>query len=349
MGFLASSFKVGRLFGINIRVHVLFVIYIAWRLFQGAGQGSMATSAAFLAMLFGIVLIHEFGHCLGARAVGGDAENILMWPLGGLAFAHAPMRPWPQFVTVAAGPMVNVIFCIISAITIYVLSQGQLLPGINPVSQTVHFVGSNPAAIAQMPHWVNYVLLFYWVNLFILAFNLLPIFPFDGGQLLHAIIWPFLGLQRASIVACYIGLTGCFFLGVWGLMQQIMILPFIAVFGGMACYQRLQAARYGLLYEDPAYTPVYNPRAQHSSFWGRLFRGRHHHSSPTTPTPNPNPGAWDERQRRQRESEEELDRLLQKVSEQGIQSLTYTERQRLEHITRERQKEEDRYEKNRTL
>ena len=112
MDFLNASFKVGRLFDINVRVHILFVIWIAFRLISGGGNWT--EHAMFLGMLFGIVLLHEFGHCFGARSVGGDAENILMWPLGGLAYAHAPMTPWAQFVTVASGPAVNAGFCLLS-------------------------------------------------------------------------------------------------------------------------------------------------------------------------------------------------------------------------------------------
>ena len=114
MDFLNGSFRVGRLFGITIRVHILFVIWIAWRLIA-SGDG-WQFHAAFLGMLFGIVLLHEFGHCFGARSVGGFAENILMWPLGGLAYAHAPMTPWAQFVTVASGPLVNVGFCVLAGV-----------------------------------------------------------------------------------------------------------------------------------------------------------------------------------------------------------------------------------------
>jgi hypothetical protein len=83
MNFLNASFQIGRLFDINIRIHILFLIYIAWRLL-GAGSGFLL-AAIFMAVLFTIVLIHEFGHCFGARSVGGDARDILMWPLGGLA------------------------------------------------------------------------------------------------------------------------------------------------------------------------------------------------------------------------------------------------------------------------
>ena len=73
MDFLNASFRVGRLFGINIRVHILFLIWIVFRLFSA--QGNWEFEAAFLGMLFAIVLIHEFGHCFGARSVGATRRT----------------------------------------------------------------------------------------------------------------------------------------------------------------------------------------------------------------------------------------------------------------------------------
>ena len=99
MNFLGGSIRLGRFFDITIRVHVLFFLLIGYWLLTGR---DWRVELAFCAMLFGTVLVHEFGHCFGARSVGGYAHDILMWPLGGLAYAHAPMRPWPQvyFITV---------------------------------------------------------------------------------------------------------------------------------------------------------------------------------------------------------------------------------------------------------
>lgn len=341
MNFLNGSLRIGRVAGIDIRVHVLFVIWIAYRLFTE--RGSVAHEALFLGLLFGIVLLHEFGHCFGARAVGGYAENILMWPLGGLAYAHAPMRPWPQFVTVAAGPLVNVVLCLLAAGVIFAGSGGTVLPGVNPLHPALHVVREQP----QFPllfgdAGFRFLFIFYHVNLFLLAFNLLPIFPLDGGQIFHAIIWPFVGLQRASIIACQVGLVGCALLGFWGLQPGGGgMLIFIAIFGGLTCWQRLQAARQGWLIEDPVYARRQTGRSD-GGLWARLFRTRRRPPKPARPIefPNPNPGGWEAREEDRAAEETELDRILKKVSEHGVGSLSYVERQTLERITRERREEE---------
>src|SRR5438067_280823 len=82
-------------------------------------------------LLFGIILLHEFGHAFAARAVGGESDEILIWPLGGLAFVRIPHNPRAHFIVTAAGPMVNVVICVAAAAA---LSVGGFLPGLNPVA-----------------------------------------------------------------------------------------------------------------------------------------------------------------------------------------------------------------------
>lgn len=332
MNLLGASFRIGSLFGINIRIHILFLFWIAFRMYQSLDWHA---TGMFMALLFGIVLLHELGHCFGARSVGGDAKDIMMWPLGGLAFAYAPMRPWPQFVTVACGPLVNVVFCFISALYIVI------------VTRTFDFISLNPLAIGQIPlgapYALGYVGLFYDVNLFILAFNLLPIYPLDGGQLFQAIIWPFVGLQRATMLACQVGLAGCLLLGVWSLSRGGGgMLFFIAIFGGYTCWQRLQALKYGMVVEDPSYEHTARPPRRGGGFWSRFFKRGPRVQKPaaTRGVANPNPGGWEAKQSERERMEAELDRILKKVSDQGVHSLSYVERQTLERATRERQKRE---------
>ena len=344
MNFLNGSFRVGQIFGINVRVHFLWLLWIAFNLFDSGG--AWLSTAVFLAVLFGIVLLHEFGHCLGARSVGGDARDILMWPLGGLAYAHAPMRPWPQFVTVACGPLVNLVFCLVSGGVVYAYTRSLDLVFLNPFGG-VHLPSGNL-------NWLACTWIFYQVNLLLLSFNLLPIYPMDGGQLFQAIIWPYVGLHRATLIACYLGLAGATCLGMWGLMGGGGILIFIALFGGFTCYQRLQMLRYGMVIEDTRFT-TYGDTAKYArrrGFWSRLFK-RRSGAGPRTPveypagrpSANPNPGAWQAKVDERDAEEAELDRILKKVSEHGIHSLSYVERQSLERMTRERQERERDFER----
>ncbi|MFQ5805096.1 MAG: site-2 protease family protein [Phycisphaerae bacterium] len=335
MDLLNASFRVGRLFDINIRVHILFVIWIAFRLFSA--RGGWAFEGAFLGMLFGIVLVHEFGHCFGARSVGGNAENILMWPLGGLAYAHAPMTPWAQFVTVAAGPLVNVVFCLGSGLVLVLLAGTVQVISLNP------FVGFNPAAFPPgTPAWVWYVCIFYWVNYFLLALNLLPIYPLDGGQLFQCLLWPFVGLQQAMTIACQVGIAGCIGLGVWGLSRGGGgMLIFIALFGGFTCWQRLKMLKYGMIMDERIkYAPYreYKPR-RGGGFFARIFKLKRRPKA-SRPDVSPSAGRWQAKVDEEAKRDAELDRILKKVHEKGLHSLNYVERQTLERATRERQRQE---------
>ncbi|RMF76057.1 MAG: hypothetical protein D6744_12665 [Planctomycetota bacterium] len=324
--FFGISFRIGQIAGINIRVHILFIIWIVFEL-ATSGVG-WRFEAQMYGLLFGIVLLHELGHCFGARAVGGDARDIVMWPLGGLAFAHAPMTPWAQFVTVAAGPAVNLVFCLIS---------GGLLVGYLGTLDAVSFVPFRMVPYPPgIPEWCWYAQLFFTVNYLLLAFNLLPVYPLDGGQLLQCVLWPFVGLQRALVLSCQIGIIGCIGFGLWALQGGGNMLFFIAIFGGMTCYQRLQMVKYGMVIDERMrYAPTRT--ANRPGFWRRVFGGRRGAHSPGVAR-NPNPDGWRERIEERRRQEEEVERILAKIKREGIQSLSYVERQILERASRERRR-----------
>ena len=327
MNFLTSSFRIGRLFGITIRVHILFLIWIAFRMIQSGGEWE--TTLMFLAMLFGIVLVHEFGHCFGARAVEGNAEDIMLWPLGGLAYAHAPMTPWAQFVTVACGPLVNVVFCLIAgtalvamAGTISILSWNPLDP-INATKIPLSLAYYYPSGeYLYMRIWVKVLLIFYWVNYWLLAFNLLPIYPLDGGQLFQCLLWPFVGLHRAMTIACQVGLVGCIGFGIWSLSEGGGILLFIALFGGFTCWQRLQQLRFGMVVDEGIkYASYTQYNVKRKSFFQKIF-GLKRRSRVIEAEPEEEYDEERERLERKARREAEIDRILKKVREYGINSVS---------------------------
>src|SRR4051812_26749110 len=113
---VSGSVPLFTVFGIRVRAHAILILYLAFQIFfPGRTTIPMEERAIGAGILFGVVLLHEFGHCFAARWVGGEADDILMHPLGGLAFAHAPRRPLPTFLTVAGGPAVNVLLCAVCA------------------------------------------------------------------------------------------------------------------------------------------------------------------------------------------------------------------------------------------
>jgi len=145
--------------------------------------------------VFAIVLVHEFGHALACRQVGGIADRIVLWPLGGIAFVNPPRRPGAYLWSIAAGPLVNVI----------------LLPVLAFVSMMAHATlpGSDVAVFFRDLNFINAVLL---------GFNLLPVFPLDGGQMVRGLLWFPFGEIRSLQISSVIGLIGGAILGIVGLM-----------------------------------------------------------------------------------------------------------------------------------
>jgi len=132
---LTWSLPLGRLFGINIRVHILFPIVVLGLIGRVAyldPRPELWLQALLLmVMLFLVVLLHELGHCFGARAVDGDAQDILLWPLGGLAYADVPHTPRANFIYTAAGPAVNVLLCLAAVLLIAACGY---VPSFNPIA-----------------------------------------------------------------------------------------------------------------------------------------------------------------------------------------------------------------------
>src|SRR6266542_6496379 len=116
-----ASFRIFRLWGIDVHLHwswfIVAVYSISTRIpkYESPVWGLLEYLALFL-----IVLMHEFGHALACRQVGGTANQIVLWPLGGVAYVAPPQRPGAMLWSIAAGPLVNVALApILSAIFVF--------------------------------------------------------------------------------------------------------------------------------------------------------------------------------------------------------------------------------------
>jgi Zn-dependent protease len=173
--------------------------------------------------LFLIVMLHEFGHSLACRQVGGRADRIVLWPLGGVAYVDPPPRPGATLWSIAAGPLVNVVLL-------------PVLYGLAAVARSTGWAESSPDAYALLQS----VLL---INMALLAFNILPIYPLDGGQILRSLLWFVMGRARSLMVATLLGLIGVAgFIGL-ALWKQSVWYGALAVFMLMNCWSGLQHAR----------------------------------------------------------------------------------------------------------
>lgn len=133
---MSWAVPVFRAFGIPVKVHIFFFIITLGLFFRQvlAKDNPIWWGDVFaftIVLLFLVVLLHEFGHCFGARWVDGEAKEVLIWPLGGLAYVDVPHTPRANFIAVAAGPAVNVLICVVCAL---LLAVGGFLPNLNPLA-----------------------------------------------------------------------------------------------------------------------------------------------------------------------------------------------------------------------
>ena len=122
-----GSIRLFRLAGIDLYLHWSWFLVAYYGISMRAGRyPSMMWSVLEYLLLFAIVLLHEFGHSLACRQVGGRADRIVLWPLGGVAYVDPPQRPGAILWSIAAGPLVNVVL----APTFFLLVLALGLPGL---------------------------------------------------------------------------------------------------------------------------------------------------------------------------------------------------------------------------
>src|ERR1039457_1750433 len=159
-----GSLHLFRLFGVDVFLHWSWFLVALYQLNDSTHKyGSFAWNLAEYMTLFLIVLMHEFGHALACRQVGGHADQIVLWPLGGVAYVAPPQRPGAMLWSIAAGPLVNVVLA-------PVLTVGAIL-------------ASGLGWKSSLPDFYKFLVAICTINWGLLIFNLLPIFPLDGGQI----------------------------------------------------------------------------------------------------------------------------------------------------------------------
>jgi len=190
---MGGTIRLFKFSGITVYLHFSWFLIAAYEFTRRMGvYSSPIWSALEYLALFAIVLLHEFGHALACRQTGGVANRIVLWPLGGIAFVSPPRRPGAMLWSIAAGPLVNVILLPILSVVLVVFRSGE----------------PSDASLFVFHVW--------WINLGLLIFNMLPIYPLDGGQILRSILWFPLGEIRSLQIASVIGLIGS--IGLAGLM-----------------------------------------------------------------------------------------------------------------------------------
>jgi Zn-dependent protease len=216
--------------GINVFLHWSWFVVAAYEINgRSRSYSSITWNVLEYLALFLIVMLHEFGHSLACRQVGGQANQIVLWPLGGVAYVDPPPRPGATLWSIAAGPLVNVALV-------------PVLIGFGRVSLLMGWY----AAVPELRTLVHAV---FFIDVGLLIFNMLPIYPLDGGQILRSLLWFVLGRGRSLMVAAILGLLGvAAFIGL-AIWKQDAWLGVIAAFTLMNCWSGLKHAQALLRFE----------------------------------------------------------------------------------------------------
>jgi Zn-dependent protease len=213
-------------------------VYLHWSWFLLAYYGIQTQRAIYSSYLwpvleyvalFGIVTMHEFGHALACKQVGGRADQIVLWPFGGVAYVSPPRRPGATLWCIAAGPLVNV--------------------GLFPILTGSVFLARILGWPDNWPDAYQFIISLWAIDLCLLVFNLLPIYPLDGGQIFQSLLWYLVGYARSLMIAASLGIVAVAALALIAVRYQLWLHPDFWWIGLMFtlvafwCWGGLQRAR----------------------------------------------------------------------------------------------------------
>ena len=211
------SIKLGRIFGIDIKMHLTFLLILVWGAFRYGDSAGPVYGVIVTLALFALVLLHELGHSLAAMGYGIPVKDITLLPIGGVArLERMPEKPLHELVVALAGPAVNVALAAILLPLVVTLAAAQ----------------STPFSLAMLtrPGLTGLLAFLLMANVSLAVFNMIPAFPLDGGRVLRAILGFFVGYQRSTQMAVTIGRLLAVGLGILALVYGQIFLAIIALF-----------------------------------------------------------------------------------------------------------------------
>lgn len=222
-----GSWHLGKLVGIDVRIHWTFLLLPIWIYFSslagGSGMAAATASVVFVLAIFGCVVLHELGHALTARKFGIPTRDITLLPIGGVAsLQRIPRNPLQELAIAIAGPAVNVVIAALIFVSLALISTPMNMTGTG---------------------WVLFAKQLAWVNIALVVFNMIPAFPMDGGRVLRALMALALPYERATDIAAGVGQAVAIGLGLIGLFGGNLILVFVAGFVFLAARGEAFAVR----------------------------------------------------------------------------------------------------------
>eukprot|EP01083_Nonionella_stella_P072141 194298_1 len=289
MGWMSKSFKICKIFGIEIHIHALLPLFLIVTLFMWLPMMSQDSQNIgwyiLLAFLFNVslwetVLIHELGHCLAGYLIGGHTDKVLLWPLGGLAFTQPPsvlnnaigdtQRRKHQIIIALGGPLTHIPHLILYAVlllsycstaTPYFPSTCPygLLDGRDPFKAWIFWkqtIITNCDGEGGLCFWYNFLMLSFMMNFWLFIVNLfVPAFPLDGSRVFINCLLNKYNEEKSAKVYCWISgfiAAVSIVVGVT-LFRSNTVLLFVGVWAAFQVYQMVMYLRNG----DPRHHPLF--------------------------------------------------------------------------------------------
>jgi Zn-dependent protease len=208
------TIRLGTLAGIRVEVHVTFLLLLAAiALYKSGSPRDAFHTVLHLLLVFGLVILHEFGHALMARRFGIATREIVLLPIGGVArLERMPEKPLQEILVALAGPAVNVVLATVFA-AVLIAAQ------------------ASPATILARAAGEGTLELLFIANAFMVVFNLIPAFPMDGGRVLRGALALFMPFPRATRIASFVGQGfALVFAAIGILVPEYVMLVLIAMF-----------------------------------------------------------------------------------------------------------------------
>lgn len=311
-----KSWPLFRAFGVQVRLSIWTILVPLIALEQFSRFGGLSSGEVFglvLSHTIGLYLViwtHEMGHIVAGRRYHIQTSLITLSPLGGLAHLQSsPPSPRAEIVIALAGPATHALWLAL----LWPLRQ------LDPSDSLI----------------VSYTLTnLWWLNTGLALFNLLPFFPMDGGRVLRGLLALKWHPSRASQLAAKVGFFGALLFVLVGLSQSSFgggLLVAIGLSNAISCWQELKATRYS----SETYGESKQPWESDPDAWKSSPSNKDRHPAPKPSRRRPDDAdaeppksALDHARLRS-----ELDQLLIRVNEVGLQGLTAQERAQLERIS----------------
>ncbi len=225
---MKGTLKLGKIAGIKIEVHWTFSLLLIWVVFldiqRGGNLSSSLLNVVFILLLFVCVVLHELGHALTAKRFKINTKGITLLPIGGVAsLEKMPEKPGQELLVALAGPAVNVLIALVLLL-------------LAPWQEYINMDAENLEQLLTSPSVST--LLFYLLvaNIMLVAFNMIPAFPMDGGRVLRALLSYGMERTKATQIAASLGQLMAVVFFVMGLLYNpflvlIALFIFIGAYG----------------------------------------------------------------------------------------------------------------------